>query len=796
MPFVPLNRRRDDIPMPDVMRDDPSGPSTVQSSSSADTTTPGQPRKERGAIAAQACDTCRNRKQRCDEQRPKCGTCQKFKLECNYREPQPTKKDRTLLEILDRIKGLENKIDELHDSTRSSIQPTNYHPMPSHMPSATATLSMSPGTMDPLSATQYHMTDPRSMELPSAGSGSDDQYIYASSATQMMGWPVFQHLLEPLKDKVPGLNPAAIETEGPGIVLGLHDPNRRLPLTADGTEGQANTVGPMFAQAPGGVPLTIATLTWETMDRLAKAYFDTLNFLFPLVDRQAFLSETLPTIVRTGFDERMTSTVTLIVLALGELAESATDGIPIRIYNGRPSGLRGGTAREPPGLALFNEARKRMGFNLTECSVENVQIFALAGLFYGACGHNTEQWRMTTSASLALQALISCKPAELQSPRGDLIRRAFWHCSMMETCITLELGMPTTGLERLEQIVRLPDFSSSFAEEDYIENQSTRFQEHFASQIVLRRLMMDFHNQLSGGSTSSDFQPPTGSPRFSSNSNTSQTNASVETIKNLAHQLNQWRGMLPIPLRWEEDSPGSFPAPNPEGEAFHPIPFPTAIHPLSPVPPVAGSGAIKQQPPASPAPNDAHTHAHHNRSLSQPPNQNNTTNPEDQQMMFTADLDSPARPYPYAYDIQVALLRTRYYYAKYLLHRPYVYKALHHPDSLTADDAQGVATCLRAALKWPVTMSPTCTRKRLIPCLYFWTQNVLGVLLVLHVARTDGMLREIVGGAGLCGENWEVEAGETVGLYVDWLRDLKEADPAAAFAWRIVRAVYGLQEDG
>ncbi|KAB5581061.1 hypothetical protein GE09DRAFT_461373 [Coniochaeta sp. 2T2.1] len=793
MPFVPLNRRRDDIPMPDVMRDDPSGPSTVQSSSSADTTTPGQLRKERGAIAAQACDTCRSRKQRCDEQRPKCGTCQKFKLECNYREPQPTKKDRTLLDILDRIKGLENKIDELHDSTRNSFQPTNQHPMPNHMPSATATLSMSPGIMDPLPATQYHMTDPQSMEPHSAGSGSDDQYIYASSATQMMSWPVFQHLLEPLKDKVPGLNPATIETEGPGIVLGFHDPNRRLPLTADGTQGQVKTIGPMSMQTPGVVPLTIGTLTWETMKRLAEAYFNTLNFLFPLVDRQVFLSETLPTIVQTGFDESMTSTVALIVLALGELAESATDGIPIRIYNGRPSGLRGGTAWEPPGLALFNEARKRMGFNLTECSVENVQIFALAGLYYGACGHNTEQWRMTTSASLALQALISSKPAELESPRRDLIRRAFWHCSMMETCIILELGMPTTGLERLEQIVGVPDFSGSFADVDYIENQSTRFQEHFASQIVLRRLMMDFHNQLSGAPSPSSPQPPTGSPHFSSNSNTSQTNASVETIKNLAHQLNQWRGMLPIPLRWEEDSPGSLPAPNPPGEASQPTPFPTTIHPLSPAlsdaGSVAGSGGPleQQQPPPSPAPTHAHTH--HNRSVSQPPQ-------EGERVMFTADLDHHLNPYPYAYDIQVALLRTRYYYAKYLLHRPYVYKALHHPDSLTADDAQGVATCLRAALKWPVTMSPACTRKRLIPCLYFWTQNVLGVLLVLHLARTDAMLREIVGRAGLCGENWEVEAGETVGLYVDWLRDLKEADPAAAFGWRVVRAVYGLQEDG
>jgi hypothetical protein len=161
--------------------------------------------------------------------------------------------------------------------------------------------------------------------------------------------------------------------------------------------------------------------------------------------------------------------------------------------------------------------------------------------------------------------------------------------------------------------------------------------------------------------------------------------------------------------------------------------------------------------------------------------------------MFTTDLDAAPTPYPYAYDIQVALLRTRYYYTKYLLHRPFLHKALHHPDSMTADDAAGAAACLRAALKWPVTMSPTCTRKRLIPCLYFWTQNVLGVLLILHVASTDPMLQRIVRG-GLCGETWEMDASETVGLYIDWLRDLKEADPAAGFGWQVVRAVYGLEE--
>jgi hypothetical protein len=232
--------------------------------------------------------------------------------------------------------------------------------------------------------------------------------------------------------------------------------------------------------------------------------------------------------------------------------------------------------------------------------------------------------------------------------------------------------------------------------------------------------------------------------------------------------------MLPIPLRWQEDSPGSFPAQNP-GQDVHP-PAGFTMQPVSP------TNTSHPHPAPSPFPNRrqsaSNTHHHNN-------------NPH---LMFTTDLDAPPTPYPFAYDIQVALLRTRYYYSKYLFHRPFLYKALHSPDTLTADDAAGVATCLRAALKWPVTMNPACMRKRLIPCLYFWTQNVFGVLMVLYLTKTDPMLRRIVSG-GLCGETWERDAAETVGLYFDWLRDLTEADPAAGFGWEVVKAVYGL-EDG
>ncbi|KAH8817523.1 hypothetical protein F5884DRAFT_779627 [Xylogone sp. PMI_703] len=45
-------------------------------------------RNKRVTFAALACENCRARKHRCDEQRPKCGLCKRTKLECSYREPK------------------------------------------------------------------------------------------------------------------------------------------------------------------------------------------------------------------------------------------------------------------------------------------------------------------------------------------------------------------------------------------------------------------------------------------------------------------------------------------------------------------------------------------------------------------------------------------------------------------------------------------------------------------------------------------------------------------------------------
>ncbi|KAK0730842.1 hypothetical protein B0H67DRAFT_563079 [Lasiosphaeris hirsuta] len=716
-------------------------------------------RKERGAIAAQACDTCRSRKQRCDEQRPKCGTCQKFKLECNYREPQPTKKDKTLVEILDRIKNLEGKIDSLSlrgtfaspNTVHTPLQPTTLAPIATH--------SAAPGILGPpLPASAFHLHG-----VSSASGGGEDHYKYVSSVHQMLAWPAIQQLLASAQAKTPSFDLSAVERDR----LGLQNrTSQGLPTTTTFTSLRQGSAVNVHTSAPAPAPITVASLNWDTMQRLSKAYFGSFNLLYPILDRHSFVSGIMPSVFNEGFSQSIASTIAFLVFALGEIALSGSDGLPLHAYNGRPSGVKGGSKDRPPGLDLFNEARRRMGFNLTECSLENVQIFALASMYYGTSFYPMDLWRMATSASLACQALITSNPSELSSPRADLIRRVFWHCSIMETCLNLEFGFPLTGLEKMETIVGLPDFSGPFSDEDYISNQESHFQEYFASQIVLRRLLVGFHGAMGQGTAIPPSLTTILSPFGPSSTG---TGINYLTIRQHALQFEQWRGMLPAQLRWQEESPGAFPNAS-SSTMYSPSIYSPSSTPISPSLPSSharggsngGSGGGGGGPSAA------------------------------SPLMFTTDLDAVPMRYPYSLDIQVAVLRSRYYYAKYLVHRPFLYKALHFPDAMTHDDAVGAAECLKASLKWPIAMSPTCTRKRLVPCLFFFTQNLFGILVVLHLSTTVPILRRIR--TTLCGESFEMDARETVGLYLDWLRDLKPVDAAAGWQWDVARSIYGMEE--
>ena len=72
-------------------------------------------------LPLQACDKCRERKSKCDEQRP-CSTCKEQNIECHYKDSQPSKVDRsnaqlseTLQAVAEQMKCLTDRIAGLED---------------------------------------------------------------------------------------------------------------------------------------------------------------------------------------------------------------------------------------------------------------------------------------------------------------------------------------------------------------------------------------------------------------------------------------------------------------------------------------------------------------------------------------------------------------------------------------------------------------------------------------------------------------------------------------------------------
>jgi hypothetical protein len=200
----------------------------------------------------------------------------------------------------------------------------------------------------------------------------------------MLAWPVVQQLIEPFKPKIPNFMLTSADQDVRAIVLGVQGTTRTLPN--DGVESlnphQAAPIAGLDLQIPSSsnsLQLPTPSLNWDMMQRLSKAFFDTFNFLYPVMDRESFNANILAAAAGGGFDDGALSALAFLVFALGEVSIAGTQGMPIGIYKGRPSGVKGGTLDRPPGLAFFNEARKRMGYSLTECSLENVQMFALAG---------------------------------------------------------------------------------------------------------------------------------------------------------------------------------------------------------------------------------------------------------------------------------------------------------------------------------------------------------------------------------------------------------------------------------
>lgn len=242
------------------------------------------------------------------------------------------------------------------------------------------------------------------------------------------------------------------------------------------------------------------SLTIQHIQERCEAYFNTFNVLLPLLNRDAFMNDVVAPLLREGYrDGDSRAVIALLVFALGEVAIDGVFQRPIATNNGQQSGFRGGSVEAPPGLATFNEARRRSGFVSTMTSLENIQMLLLEATYYEAHARHLEFWRCSVAASMACQVLIRCNSPDWSTVHGDLIRRAYWACMLNEDLYHMDLDLPSTGIASLQDEVGLPYFHEAFDHQNQsipLAEGRSHFQYHFLAMISLRRLISSINKTI------------------------------------------------------------------------------------------------------------------------------------------------------------------------------------------------------------------------------------------------------------------------------------------------------------
>ncbi|EMC98891.1 hypothetical protein BAUCODRAFT_384024 [Baudoinia panamericana UAMH 10762] len=719
-------------------------------------------RRERAAIAAQACQTCRTRKSKCDEARPKCGLCQRLDVECEYREPLPTKKDKTMVHILDTLTRLETKFDNIAITQNNGL---------SEIKAGRTPVSSAPPYP---SATQGLQEDmPQKSEFLH---GEQGPYQHLTVPHKITLWPaIYIHLINSRVAAADDLQ--YVLQEGTPWFIKRELQKHPTPLCSDvGLPCFSITTGQAEPVRTGSV--AFPTLSIQQIQEYSDAYFNTFNVLYPLLNRDGFMNGIVARLLREGYgDDDAGSVLALLVFALGQVAVEGVFDRPISVMSGQPSGFRGGTIDQPPGLPLFNEARRRLGFIGTQCTLENVQILLLQATYYGSTARHLDFWRSTVSASMGCQILIRCHAIDWTTPHGDLVKRAYWTCVLSEDMYHLDLDLPRTGIHAFEDEVPLPYFQdvqdpasaigspmSARTPTNFGFQESSHFQYHFLAMIALRRLITRIHDVIhecehamqteplwgvqkpsggdGGGSTYQRHAGAGGERNMQGRFNSTASSLPVElpagfggppvaVIHEMVRQLDSWRALLPRPLQWNDSDRLEFPHADP-------------------------------------------------------------TNRRPNEPLFTADQGPIPIGHKYNLDVITAQLRTRFYYARFMMYRPFIYKALHFPELMTHEDNNCCALAIKSVCLWPLAMAPPKNKKRLVSHLFAWTQNFMGILLILKMCSVNGHLRRIVDEGRVVGRR---EVDQTIALMLEWVRDVKQMDGIAEWSWSILAPLYNVRPD-
>ncbi|KAI4714739.1 hypothetical protein J4E89_000420 [Alternaria sp. Ai002NY15] len=514
-------------------------------------------KKPRSFMATLACDICRSRKTRCDEDRPRCGYCRNMNLECTYQAPRSTKKDQSLTLAINAIRRLEAKIEDLTTAINTP-KPSSTLPL---SPAGPINDHQSPHTIFSQTSPGYHVS-----AMPSHHSHNGRLSIHdLAMSPQVVGSPAKSPF--PVMEVQGAVNLSFSQHRvalWPAIQQIL--PSGFVTVRAELPEDYIVDIENRRAQLPihidrpyGTVPESwLMSLPQSAVKGLADAYFAVFHRNTPILDKYHFFSSTLGTAMENEFGYDVESALVLNVLALGCLAVKAHEEGDFALPSRHSPARRGFVhpdwyelvADDPPGLKFFNEARHRFGFLMCDNDVQAGQFYMLSTLYYAQILRPLDSWTTVNRAALCCASILTRTGAiDYDTWEGDMLSRLFWCTLMYETVITQELDLlPHSGLLDYEPDTPLPKFTQCPRPKTSIsglltDEEDSFFNFHFLAQaahrIILTRVKQSLYT----------FAEKDGYP-------------SASLTAEMHHQLEQWRANLPPSLQFSDtDNASDSPSP-------------------------------------------------------------------------------------------------------------------------------------------------------------------------------------------------------------------------------------------
>ncbi|KAF2187911.1 hypothetical protein K469DRAFT_568400 [Zopfia rhizophila CBS 207.26] len=402
-----------------------------------DVSTPAAAKRKRGSSrmpyprkrALRACDACRKRKIKCDNQRPTCGGCKDLEIDCDFGDSKPNRStyDLASLEILERLDyavGLLEAQSNLSKTSPAAVEDTNF----SH------------------SVVHHHPT-PGSLPYSEESTKGDAEILLESLeiagrnpqvSEDILDWPIFQGKYDRARTEGLIFNPRQ----------GLDDTQSASSITSD----------PIRTSRPG------RGIQEEDVPHLINKFLTNVHTKNPVLDADD-LKRKGRSVVEHGFSWDAASCLLLVVCALASISSKFTpEPVTPNLVDG-PSGLTSISDTQDYSTAesYYVAAQKRIG--LLENSILTTQCYFLSGVYEMYSLRPLKAWASFNRACITLQIYLRGQPQRHFSGSKGVERRLYWSCLKSEwrvKCrniypfelsssseIRMEINLPPSGLAKV-----------------------------------------------------------------------------------------------------------------------------------------------------------------------------------------------------------------------------------------------------------------------------------------------------------------------------------------------------------